>query len=200
MRAEVALHAPRRAAALLHPADGRWPDHEADDRLAVGLGAACLGIHRLPEAAWARDRAALAILATGVAAAGSGPLPGTLVPLDDFGLGGALEVVPWAGPGRETVECELLASRGGLVPRYSREPESIGPAKEIAALALLVALAADAGPRERLRLALGIEGLLGWFRESDRLAAPRNALAYALVHADERLRYRDPDPTPEARP
>ena len=60
--------------------------------------------------------------------------------------------------------------------------------KEIAALALLVALAADAGPDDRLALALGIEGLLSWFRESDRGFPSRNALAFALAHADGRLR------------
>ena len=61
-----------------------------------------------------------------------------------------------------------MPTHAGPVPRMTREPESAGPVKEIAAIALLVALAADAGPDDRLALALGIEGLLSWFRESDR--------------------------------
>lgn len=187
MRAQIALHGPRRAAVLLHPAEGRWPEHEARDRLAIGVGTASLSAHRLPDAPWVSYRAALATLAAGVAAASSGPLPGTLVPLEGFRLSGLLEVVAWEGPGRETMESEIVASRGGPVPMLVGEPESPGPGREIASLALLVALAADAGPEDRLRLALGVEGLLAWFRESDRLTPPRSALAFALAHADERM-------------
>jgi hypothetical protein len=188
VRAEVALHGPRRAAARLHPGEGRWPEHEGRDRLAVGVGMAALAAFRMADPGWVPYRAALATLATRVARADAGPLPGDLAPLDGFGQPGLLQVVPWEGPGRENVEAEIVAARGGPVPRMAREPESAGPVREVAALALLVALAADAGPDGRLALALGIEGLLAWFRESDRLAPARNALAFALAHADERLR------------
>jgi hypothetical protein len=184
----VALYGPRRAAALLTPGGDRWPEHERRDRLAVGLGMAALAAFRLPDPGWPPYRAALAGLATRVAGAGPGALPGDLVPLDGFGQRGPLQVVPWEGPGREDVEAELVAARGGTVPRIVTEPESAGPGKEIAALALLVALAADADGDGRLALALGVEGLLAWFRESDRLAPSRNALAFALAHADDRLR------------
>jgi hypothetical protein len=188
VRAEVALHGPRRAAVLLHAGEGRWPEHEARDRLTVGVGMAALTAFRMLDPRWVPYRAALATLATGVARADAGPLPGDLAPLDGLSQGGLLQVVPWEGPGRENVEVEIVATRGGPVPRIAKEPESAGPVKEIATLALLVALAADAGSDGRLALALGIEGLLAWFRESDRLAPTRNALAFALAHADGRLR------------
>jgi hypothetical protein len=133
-------------------------------------------------------RDALAALATRVARAEAGPLPGDLARLDGLGQSGLLGVVPWEGPGRENVEVEIVPSHAGPVPRMAKEPVSAGPVKEIAAIALLVALAADAVPDERLALALGIEGLLSWFRESDRGFPTRNALAFALAHADGRLR------------
>ncbi|MBY0396861.1 MAG: hypothetical protein K2X91_10400, partial [Thermoleophilia bacterium] len=56
-----------------------------------------------------------------------------------------------------------------------------------AALALLVALGADAGADDRLRLALGVEGLVAWYRDSARSTPPRHALAFALDHAGRRL-------------
>lgn len=187
VRAEVALYGPRRAAALLHPADGRWPAHEDADRLALGVGMAALAAHRASEARWEAYRDALARAATGIAAAGREPLPGDLVALERLGVAGPLAVVPWEGPGAARVEAELLATRGGLVPRLAGAPATAGPAKEIAALALLVALAVDADTEGRLALALGVEGVVAWFRQSDRLAASRNALAFALAHAEERL-------------
>jgi hypothetical protein len=188
MRAEVALYGPRRAAALLHPSEGRWPEHEARDRLTVGVGLAALAAFRMLEPRWVPYRDALATLATRLARAEAGPLPGDLAQLDGLGQSGLLNVVPWEGPGRENVEVEIVPSHAGPVPRMAKEPESAGPVKEIAAIVLLVALAADAGPAGRLALALGIEGLLSWFRESDRGFPTRNALAFALAHADGRLR------------
>ncbi len=188
VRAEVALYGPRRAAAMLHAGEGRWPQHEGRDRLTVGVGMAALAAYRMLEPRWVPYRAALATLATRVARAGPGPLPGDLAPLDGLGQSGLLQLVPWEGPGRENLEVEIVSTHGGPVPRMAKEPESAGPVKEIAALALLVALAADAEPDGRLALALGIEGLLSWFRESDRLAPTRSALAFALAHADGWLR------------
>jgi hypothetical protein len=188
VRAEVALYGPRRAAALLHAAEGRWPEHEERDRLTVGVGMAALAAYRMLDPRWVPYREALATLATRLARADAGPLPGDMAPLDGLGQSGLLILVPWEGAGRENVEVEIVSTHAGLVPRMTKEPESAGPVKEIAAIALLVALAADALPDERLALALGIEGLLSWFRESDRLFPTRNALAFALAHADGRLR------------
>lgn len=188
VRADVALYGPRRAAAMLHPGEGRWPEHEARDRLTLGVGLAALAAFRMVEPRWVPYREALATLATRLSRADAGPLPGDLAPLDGLSQSGLLQLVPWEGPGRENVEVEIVPTHAGPVPRMAKEPESAGPVKEISALALLVALAADADPDGRLALALGIEGLLSWFRESDRLFPTRNALAFALAHADGRLR------------
>lgn len=171
---------------LLHPAAGRWPAHEGADRLALGLGMIALAAHGLTPARWEAFRDTLAPLARGVAATPAGPLPGDLAPLDRLGVPGQLAVVAWEGPGRVRVEEHLLETRGGLVPRLEDQPDEAGPLKEIAALTLLIALAADADG-ERLALALGIEGVLAWYRESDRLSPARSVLAYALAHAHDRL-------------
>ena len=187
VRGEVAFYGPRRAAAMLHPGQGRWPEHEAADRLALGVGAAALGAFSSSERRWGAYRDALARAATEIAAAGEDPLPGDLVPLEGLGVPGTLAVVPWEGPGRARLVVELLGARGGVVPKVAEAPGTSGPAREIAALTLLVALAADAGAEPRLALALGVEGVVAWFRESDRRAPPRNALAFALDHARGRL-------------
>lgn len=184
-RAEVALHGPLRAAVMLHPAEGRWPEHRAADRLALGLGLVALAAQGSGQPRWEAFRDVLAGLARRVATA-EGPLPGDLAPLDRLGAPGPLAVVPWEGPGRARVEVQLLDTRAGLVPRLEDVPREAGPYKEVAALALLIALAADGDP-DRLTLALGIEGVLAWYRESDRLSAPRNALGFALAHASGRL-------------
>lgn len=181
----MALHGPRRAAVLLHPAPGRWPAHETGDRLALGLGLAALAVSGSSQGRWEAFRTALVSLASRIAPA-DGALPGDLVPLEGLGVPGALAVVPWEGPGRGRVEIQLLETRAGLVPRLADHPDEPGPHTEIAALTLLVALAADADP-DRLTIALGIEGVLAWYRESDRRAAPRTALAFALAHARDRL-------------
>jgi hypothetical protein len=187
VRAEMALHGPRRVAALLHPAPGRWPDHERGDRLAIGLGTLALAARFTTPNRWEPYRDTLAPLAHGIAAAGDGSLPGDLVWLDALGPVGRLEVVPWEGPGRLGVETDMIDSPRGFVPRLQVRPKEAGPGMEIASLGLLIAIAVDA-VEDRMALALGIEGLLAWHRDSDRLAAPRDALMFALAHADERLR------------
>ena len=185
--AEVALHGPRRAAVRLHPADGRWPEHEEGDRLEVGVGAAAAAIRRAPQPRWIAYRDVLVALAARLARVEPGPLPGGLVRLDALGPPGTLDVVPWEGEGRARVDFDLTSSPGGVVPGVPVRPEEAGPAVEIASLALLIALAADDDP-VRLPLAFGLEGLMAWHRESDRAAPARDALRFALAHADGRLR------------
>jgi hypothetical protein len=187
VRAEVALHGPRRAAVMLHPAPGRWPEHEAGDRLELGVGAVAVAARRAPAPRWPPTQSVLVALASGLAAADRGALPGDLVQLDPLGPVGPLAVVPWEGEGRARVDFDLVGSVAGTVPGLPVEPVEAGPAVEIAAVALVVALAAD-DPATRLPLALGIEGVLSWMRESYRAAPARDALRFALAHADGRLR------------
>ncbi|HTI35849.1 MAG TPA: hypothetical protein VL422_19385, partial [Miltoncostaea sp.] len=185
--AEVAIHGPARAAGMLHPAPGRWPGHEPGDRLALGIGLVALAAGTASDTRWFAFRDLLATTAAQLAAAPPGALPGDLADVRPLGGTGWLAVVPWEGPGRARVEVHLLTSRAGPVPVMADRPAESGPFAEIAALALLIALAADR-EEDRLALALGAGGVLAWFRESDRRAAPRNALAFALAHADGRLK------------
>jgi hypothetical protein len=185
--AEAAIYGPRRAAAMLHPAEGRWPGHEPADRLALGIGTAALGAYQSSDDRWTAYREALTRASTGIVEAGAEPLPGGLVVLDGLGVPGELAVVPWQGPGQATFRVDLLESRVGLVPRIAEASQAAGPVKEIGALTLVIALAVDADAEGRLELALGIEGVVSWFRDSDRRAPPRNALAFAIAHARGRL-------------
>jgi hypothetical protein len=189
VRARVALHPPARAAVLLDAAEGRWPEHEVADRYNLAIGFAAIASNKTDDRRWPALRDSLERVAEGIVGAGEGHLPGDLVPLEAFELpGGNLRVVPWEGPGRTEVEVELLKAPGGLVPRLSSDPKSSVPAIELGALATLVALAADGDADRRLELAFGVEGLLAWLREAHRGSPPRNGLAFANAHADERLR------------
>lgn len=182
----IALHSPRRAAVLLHPAPGRRPDHERADRLVMALGALAVAARHTTPNRWESFSALLPRLGRGIAAADGGTVPGDLVALDTLGPVGFLEVVPWEGPGRINVGMDIVGSAVGPVPRLSERPGEAGPGMEIASMAVVIAAAVD-GEDDRMALALGIEGLVAWHRESDRLNPPRDALAFALSHAATRL-------------
>ncbi|MGD9695013.1 MAG: hypothetical protein AB7V42_05060 [Thermoleophilia bacterium] len=183
----VTLYEADRAAAMLNAAEGRWPDHERADRVCLGVGLAACATQRCPDQRWPAYRDLLVHLAREVAATAGSPLPGGLAPLHDLGVRRTLDVVAWEGDGPVAVDAELVSSPRGTVPRLVKPKEDHGPVKEIAALALLIALAADAGRSDRLALAFAVEGLVAWYRDADRRSLPRDALAYALGHADRRL-------------
>ena len=118
----------------------------------VGVGLAALAAFTMTELRWMPFRDALATLATRRGARrAAGRCRATSRRSTAWARRACSAVVPWEGPGRENVEAEIVPTHAGPVPRMSKEPESAGPVKEIAALALLVALAADAGPDDRLR-------------------------------------------------
>jgi hypothetical protein len=185
-RALVTLYGPAKAAVLLEPAQGRWPEHERSDRLRLGIGMAALATNRLAERWWDPYRAGMVQLAAAVARA-TGPLAGGLVTLEGLTPRGPLVVVPWAGPGRSELVAELRSAAVGPVPALSGDVVRTGAGLAVAALALLLALAVDADADGRLALALSVEGLVGWYNESHRLVAPRNAVTFALAHAVARL-------------
>ncbi len=184
---EVAMYDPARAAVSLLPAAGRWPEHERADRLALGLGLVCLAPARTPIGWWDSYRTSLRKLAIGISEAQERPLRGDLVSLEPFGRRDALEVVPWRGSTPGAVRADVVSTRAGLVPRLRSRHKEPGPAIAVSAMGLVIALAADADRDGRLALALGIEGTLAWYRESDRHSAPRLAFGYALEHARSRL-------------
>jgi hypothetical protein len=185
-RARIGLYGPERAAVLLEPADGRWPEHEREDRLRLALGLSALAAQRIARRWWEPFRESLVSLAETVAVT-EGPLPAGLVDLAPLGGRGPLAVVPWDGPGRPEVVAELARSAVGPVPVLNGGGGRIAPTVAIGALALVVAVAVDADADGRLALGLALEGVVGWYRESHRLTAPRNAVAYAVAHAAARL-------------
>lgn len=190
MSAEVAFYGPVRTAVRVHPAPGRWPEHEADDRLMIAAGLLAVAAHKAPESRWPAFRTAMVELAKGINQAAPGPLPGDLLSLDELGAHGDLVVVEWQGEGRALVEAQLVQARAAIVPALGRHPEEAGPFREIASLALVMSQAEAGDADLRLRLALAVEGVVFWFRDSDRRAPPRNALAFALNHVDVRINER----------
>jgi hypothetical protein len=184
-RARVSLYGPGRAGVLLEPADGRWPDHERADRLRLGAGLVAIAANKLPGRWWEPFRDAL--VAAAEAASGPDAIPGDLVPMEPFGARGFLRVEPWSGEGRAEVVAELGPSAVGPVPVLRKGVHGEGPGFAVAALALLIALAVDADEDGRLALALTVEGLVGWYRDTHRMAAPHKGVTYALEHAVARL-------------
>ena len=181
----------------LRPVDDRAPEHDADDRLGIVVGMAALAANKAPDSRWPALRTAIVELAKGINQSPSGPLPEDLVSLDEFGAPGELAVVEWQGEGRARVEVQLIKARAALVPYLAATPDEAGPFREIAVLALGLAMAEVASAHERTRLALGLEGIVFWFRDSDRRAPPRNALAFALNHVEVRLEETTRDAHPE---
>ncbi len=181
----------------LHPAAGRTPGQQADDRLSLAISMAALASNKAPDNRWPPLREAMVDLAKGINQSPPGPLPEDLVSLDQLGAHGDLLVVDWQGEGRARVEVQLVKARAAIVPHLASTPDEAGPFREIAALALALAMAEDADTHERTRIALGLEGIVFWFRDSDRRAPPRNALAFALNHVEVRLEQKTADEHPE---
>ena len=194
---EILFYGPLRTAVRTHPAAGRGPKEQADDRLALVISLAALAANKAPDNRWPPLREAMVDLAKGINQAPPGPLPEDLVPLDQLGARGDLLVVDWQGEGRARVEVQVVKARAAIVPHLAATPDEAGPFREIAALALALAMAEEADAHERTRIALGLEGVVFWFRDSDRRAPPRNALAFALNHVEVRLEEKAGDVHPE---
>jgi hypothetical protein len=189
VRTDVALLAPGRAAVRMRPCPGRWPDHARPDRLVLAAGAAAWAIHRLPEDRGDLFMDGLRPVSAAIAGAGAGALPSDLVPVTGVGTGSTLALVPWddVRPGsRAHVAFHLDDAPVGpvvVLRDAPRHPAALAPA----ALAVLLATAEAADAEGRLAIGLGIEGVLAWYRESHRMASPRDAVTFALAHARDRL-------------
>ncbi len=186
VRAGVLLHAPARASARLEtgPADAQT---DVAPAVVMGTGLVAAAHHRCPEPRRAGFAECLVEVASGIARAGAGDLPFALVHLGPLGVRDYLELVEWDESARGRIDAEVIAGRGGAVPRITAAPEFAGPSVEIAALALTAHLAGPADADLRMALALGVEGVLAWYREADPRTPPRDALAFALAHAADRM-------------
>lgn len=186
--AEVALHAPARAAVRLDPAAGGEGGDAAGLPVLMGVGMAAVIGHEVPETRRAGMWECLVEAASGIAGLPVGQDPVRLVHLGPLGIPDHLEVIPWGGAGRGRVAAEVVAGGAGArVPRITDRPAFAGPSAEIATLALVCHVAAAAGPGDRLALALGLEGVIAWYREAHPMSPPRDALRFALVHAADRM-------------
>jgi len=186
--AEVALYAPAQAAARLHPAAGSEGGDAAGDPILMGVGLAAVIGHEMPETRRAGMWECLVEAASGIAVLPVGDDPARLVHLGPLGIPEYLEVVPWGGTGRGRVAAEVVAGGAGArVPRITDRPAFAGPSAEIATLALVSHIAAVVGADDRLALALGLEGVIAWYREAHPMSPPHDALRFALVHAADRM-------------
>lgn len=186
--AEVALYEPARAAARLDPVGGNDGAAAGGAPILIGVGMAAVVGHEMPDVRRAGMWECLVEVASGIAALPAGEEPARLVHLGPLGIPEYLEVTPWGGAGRGRVAADVVAARAGArVPRITDRPAFAGPSAEIATLALVSHVAATAGPDGRLALALGLEGVIAWYREAHTMSPPRDALRFALVHAADRM-------------
>lgn len=179
----IDLYGGSHAAVEIEPAPGRWPEHEAADRISLPVGLAGLALARAEAAAAARVRARLMALGLAIAAEpGDGDDPGDWTRT----VAGAT-LVPSEGPGDPRIVVQTVRSAVGPVPTLGRAlPSSL--ALSAAAAAAAAACLEGRSLNARLGAALAVEGLLGWYRLADpNLQPPQQALAYALRYAAARL-------------
>jgi hypothetical protein len=188
VRLHADIYPPNRVAIRVEGKSGRWPEYESGDRLTMAIGFCALTLTKSAPSRLEVLKLSLRNLASVIAQTSSGSLPRDVAPLDALSVPGLLEVVEWQGPGQVQLEADLVKSATGRTPRMRKEPKTSGPTREIAALGALVAIANDASADERLSLALGLEGLLAWFRQSEGASSAKDLLAFATAHTDQRLR------------
>lgn len=188
VRLDADLYPPNRVAIRVEGKPGRWPEYQSGDRLTMAVGFCALASTKTAASRLEPLKLSLRNLATAIAQTPTGSLPRDVAPLDVFSVPGLLELVEWHGPGQVELEADLAKSATGRTPRMRKEPKTSGPTREIAALGALVAIANDASSDERLTLALGIEGLLAWYRQSEGWSSAKDVLTFAVAHTDERLR------------
>lgn len=188
--ATVGVHSPGRAAVAITAAEGRWPTRQVADRIALAIGAAGMAAGPMQPDRWSAFQSTLVDAAGGIVRAGDGDLDADLVRLDGFAGAGILRIGGDPAGAEVTVGFELVSAMGNqAVVRLDRTSRNASPsAAAVACLAQVLALAEPSDADDRLALALAIEGLVAWYRESDRRAAPRMGLQFALVHAADRLR------------
>jgi len=175
------------------PEPGRWPHHEAVDRLVLPAGIAALALSRAGEASFDPVHAALRRFATAIA---TDPSNGEAEMVHAMT---GLDLVDVVEAPASRVVVQLVRSRLGPVPTTGRAGHA--PALLATAAGVVLGVSGAAAPSDaRLAAALTLEGLLGWYRVADpHLQPPQQAVAYALRHADARMAERGrPSPRPLA--
>lgn len=173
--ATVDLYTGGRAAVTFDAPPGRWPEHEAADRLSLVVALPVLAMNSVEDAGLDRLRARVRQIAMMLNA----PRDVTYEP--------EVVVVTPAGPGDLRVELQLTHSSIGVTP--SLGGQSVGTQSlTLAAEAVALVGFEDAPRDERLAAALALEGVLAWFHDgSAGHRAPSQAMAYALAYAAARF-------------
>lgn len=186
---EVALH---RAACASARVVGPQEQHPVDPGQAAraALATAALAYHRVFDARRSGLEECLVELAQSSAGLSADHEAVRMVHLGPLGVSDFLVLEAWESqPARGRVVVEIVAGRGDrLVPRLAEAPDFAGPSVEVAALAAIQHVAGCYGDGDlRLALALGIEGVIAWYRQADRMSPPHDALTFALAHVGDRF-------------
>lgn len=173
--ATVDLYRGSRAAVTFEAPPGRWPEHEAADRLLLAVALPVIAMNAVETSGvnWLQGRLRhVALMLSASSDATSEP---------------EVVVVPSAGPGDLRVKLRLTRSPVGPSPSLvdrSAGIQSLALAMEALALVGLEGAPAD----ERLAAALAVEGVLAWFHDASPGHRPlAQAMGYALAYAAARL-------------
>lgn len=181
--ATIDLYPPSHACVRLEPAAGRWPEHETSDRLTLGASMVASALCRVAEPLLPGFRGGVKRIALSLARSGPGE-PGDE---PDEHPDAWPRLVDWDEPGRPRMTLELARSSIGPVPRLGHRPWSSSELS-LASFALVECVSQGTDRDERLSLALTLEGVLGWYRDSDpSFQPPQQAVAFALRYAGIRF-------------
>ncbi len=173
--ATVDLYTGGRAAVTFDAPPGRWPAHEAADRLLLVVGLPVIAMNAVETSGvnWLQGRLRQVALML------SAPSEAVYEP--------EVAVVTSAGPGDLRVELRLTHSPVG--PSPSLGDRSVGiQSLALAMEAVALVVFEDAPADERLAAALAIEGVLAWFYDaSPGHRPPAQAMGYALAYAAARF-------------
>lgn len=173
--ATVDLYTGGRAAVTFDAASGRWPEHQAADRLSLVVALPVLAMNEVEPAGVAKLQERLRNVALTLNAPGDSSHEPEVI------------VVSSAGPGDLRVELRLTHSSAGTSPSLvagAVGTQSLALAMEAVALVAFE----DAPADERLAAALAVEGVLAWFHDaSPGHRPPSQAMTYALAYAAARF-------------
>jgi hypothetical protein len=173
--ATVDLYTGGRAAVTFDAPPGRWPEHEAADRLLLVVALPAIAMNAVEPSGvnWLQGRLRQVALML------SAPSDAVYEP--------EVVVVTAAGPGDLRVELRLTQSPVG--PSPSLVDRSVGIQSLALAMEAVALVGFEGAPAdERLAAALAIEGVLAWFYDaSPGHRPPAQAMGYALAYAAARF-------------